>query len=72
LIILRQVARLFAHELVMSDVSRSTFTRHPPRQFWSVTIPQGVREVIGRRLEHLSDSTNDTLTVAAVCGRTFA
>ena len=39
---------------------------------WSVTIPQGVREVIGRRLERLDDVTNDVLTVAAVCGRTFA
>jgi class 3 adenylate cyclase len=39
---------------------------------WSVTIPQGVREVIGRRLEHLDDATNEMLTVAAVCGRTFA
>jgi len=38
---------------------------------WSVTIPQGVREVIGRRLAHLADATNDVLTVAAVCGRTF-
>jgi class 3 adenylate cyclase/tetratricopeptide (TPR) repeat protein len=39
---------------------------------WSLTIPQGVREVIGRRLEHLTDVANEVLTVAAVCGRTFA
>ena len=39
---------------------------------WSVTIPQGVREVIGRRLQHLDDATNEMLIVAAVCGRTFA
>ena len=34
-------------------------------------IPQGVREVIGRRLDRLSDGTNETLRVAAVIGRDF-
>jgi len=34
-------------------------------------IPQGVREVVGRRLDRLSDSTNETLRLAAVCGRRF-
>jgi eukaryotic-like serine/threonine-protein kinase len=34
-------------------------------------IPQGVREVIGRRLDRLSDETNATLRVAAVIGRDF-
>jgi class 3 adenylate cyclase/tetratricopeptide (TPR) repeat protein len=39
---------------------------------WSLTIPQGVREVIGRRLQHLDEVTNDVLTVGAVCGRSFS
>jgi class 3 adenylate cyclase/tetratricopeptide (TPR) repeat protein len=34
-------------------------------------IPQGVREVIGRRLDRLSDATNEALRVAAVIGREF-
>jgi class 3 adenylate cyclase len=34
-------------------------------------IPQGVREVIGRRLDRLSDGTNQALRVAAVIGRDF-
>jgi len=34
-------------------------------------IPQGVREVVGRRLDRLSESTNETLRLAAVCGRHF-
>ena len=34
-------------------------------------IPQGVREVIGRRLDRLSDETNAALRVAAVIGRDF-
>jgi hypothetical protein len=38
---------------------------------WSVRIPQGVREVIGRRLEPLSEGSNHALAVAAVIGREF-
>src|SRR4029077_8645163 len=34
-------------------------------------IPQGVREVIGRGLDRLSEETNDALRVAAVIGRDF-
>ena len=35
-------------------------------------IPEGVREVIGRRLNQLSQRCNDTLTIASVIGREFA
>jgi predicted ATPase len=34
-------------------------------------IPQGVREVVGRRLDRLSDEANEALRVAAVVGRDF-
>jgi tetratricopeptide (TPR) repeat protein len=34
-------------------------------------IPEGVREVIGRRLSRLSEDANQALTVAAVIGREF-
>jgi class 3 adenylate cyclase/tetratricopeptide (TPR) repeat protein len=34
-------------------------------------IPQGVREVVGRRLDRLSEETNEVLRVAAVIGRDF-
>ena len=34
-------------------------------------IPQGVREVVGRRLDRLSEGTNEVLKVAAVVGREF-
>ena len=34
-------------------------------------IPQGVREVVGRRLDRLSEDTNEALRVAAVIGRDF-
>ena len=38
---------------------------------WSVRIPEGVRDVIGRRLDRLSERANDLLTTAAVVGRDF-
>jgi tetratricopeptide (TPR) repeat protein len=47
------------------------------KQRWSgessvrIPLPQGVREVIGRRLDHLSGACNRVLTVASVIGREF-
>ena len=41
------------------------------RTTWSVRIPEGVREVIGRRLDRLSDRANEVFTTAAVIGRDF-
>lgn len=38
---------------------------------WSTTIPQGVREVVGQRLNRLSDECNQILSIAAVIGREF-
>jgi predicted ATPase len=38
---------------------------------WSVRIPEGVREVIGRRLDRLSERANEMPTTAAVVGRDF-
>ena len=37
----------------------------------AIGIPEGVREVIGKRLSHLSAQANDVLAVAAVIGREF-
>ncbi len=41
------------------------------RQDWTVRIPEGVREVIGRRLNYLSQQCNQTLSLASVIGRQF-
>jgi DNA-binding SARP family transcriptional activator len=38
---------------------------------WPVELPEGIREVIGRRLATLSERTSDVLTTAAVIGREF-
>ncbi len=40
-------------------------------ELWSVRIPEGVREVIGRRLNRLSERCNQALTLAAAIGRQF-
>ena len=36
-----------------------------------IKMPQGIREVIGRRLNRLSDRCNEVLTIASVIGREF-
>ena len=41
------------------------------RESWTVRIPEGVREVIGRRLDRLTERCNETLTIASVIGRDF-
>jgi predicted ATPase len=38
---------------------------------WSVSLPESVREVIGLRLNRLSEACNQVLTVASVVGREF-
>ncbi|MCH8310003.1 MAG: AAA family ATPase [Chloroflexi bacterium] len=40
-------------------------------QEWQFAIPQGIRGVIGRRFDGLSDECNRALTVASVIGREF-
>ncbi|MHC5002819.1 MAG: serine/threonine-protein kinase [Planctomycetota bacterium] len=40
-------------------------------QLEGLEVPEGVRLVIGRRLEHLSDDTRPVLTTAAVIGHRF-
>ncbi len=42
-----------------------------PGQLHRLEIPEGIREVVGRRLSRLSESTNHTLGLAAVIGREF-
>jgi predicted ATPase len=64
---------LFVTEVVRLLVQEGELTpeRSAQRESWSVRIPEGVREVIGRRLDRLSERCNLTLTVASVIGREF-
>ncbi|MEE8519021.1 MAG: hypothetical protein V3S98_07845, partial [Dehalococcoidia bacterium] len=60
-----EVVRLLDDEGVLRGDATSAEQRRKMR------IPEGVREVIGRRLDRLSDRCNETLTVASVIGRVF-
>ena len=64
---------LFVTEVVRLLVQEGELTteRAATRDSWTVRIPEGVREVIGRRLNRLSQRCNETLTIAAVVGREF-
>ena len=64
----------FVGEMLRHLSESGSFTRHDDR--WVITvedlgIPQGVRDVVGRRLSRLSDQANRTLAVAAVAGLEF-
>jgi predicted ATPase len=64
---------LFVTEVVRLLVQEGELTpeRASQQDSWSVRIPEGVREVIGRRLDRLSERCNETLTIASVIGREF-
>ncbi len=63
---------LFVNEVVRFLAQQGRFNRDvlavPP----TIRLPEGIREVIGRRLNLLSPASNETLMVAAVIGREFA
>jgi tetratricopeptide (TPR) repeat protein len=64
---------LFVTEVVRLLVQEGELSRESTgqRESWTVRIPEEVREVIGRRLDRLSERCNQTLTIAAVVGREF-
>jgi len=64
---------LFVTETVRLLIQEGDLTqeRTADRDSWSVRIPEGVREVIGRRLDRLSEHCNDVLTIASIIGRRF-
>ena len=63
---------LFVTEVVRLLVQEGELTQESgARDSWTVRVPEGVREVIGRRLNRLSQRCNETLTIASVVGREF-
>jgi len=64
---------LFVSELVRLLVQEGMLAQEESRarSHWSLRIPEGIREVIGRRLDRLSARAGATLVVAAVLGRQF-
>jgi tetratricopeptide (TPR) repeat protein len=65
-----EVVRLLVQEGELRPDKRATGDRRTTT--WMVRIPEGVKEVIGRRLDRLSERCNETLTIAAVIGRQFS
>lgn len=61
----------FLSEIVRLLVVEGQLERPQSRTSMSMRIPEGVREVIGRRLDRLSAECNRILTIACVIGREF-
>jgi hypothetical protein len=61
----------FVHEVVRLLAGAGRLQSPDAVGSWNLEIPQGVREVVGRRLNRLSDACNTILSVAAVIGRDF-
>ena len=64
---------LFVTEVVRLLVQEGDLGAEQVREAdsWTIRIPEGVREVIGRRLNRLSQRCNEALTVASIVGREF-
>ena len=64
---------LFVTEVVRLLVQEGELSAEKVRETdsWTIRIPEGVREVIGRRLNRLSQRCNEALTVASIIGREF-
>ncbi|TMB68783.1 MAG: hypothetical protein E6J43_05610, partial [Chloroflexi bacterium] len=61
----------FVNEIVRLLVADGRLEHAESVSSWSVTIPQSVKEVVGRRLDHLSEECNRVLTIGSVIGREF-
>jgi tetratricopeptide (TPR) repeat protein len=66
----------FVGELLRHLAETGAVVRHEPR--WTISrpladlgIPEGVRDIVGRRLARLRPSANEVLSLAAVIGREF-
>ncbi len=61
----------FVREVVNLLAREGSLLQERPTTSWTLTIPESVREVVGRRLDGLSKECNRVLTIAAVIGREF-
>jgi DNA-binding CsgD family transcriptional regulator/tetratricopeptide (TPR) repeat protein len=62
----------FVVEVVRLLVGEGKLHKASEMDTWTVAVPRGVRDVVGRRLDLLSDDTNRALDAASVIGREFA
>jgi class 3 adenylate cyclase len=61
----------FVNEVVRLLVAEGRLERPRGARSWSIDIPEGVKAVVGRRLDRLSAECNRLLTIASVIGREF-
>jgi class 3 adenylate cyclase/tRNA A-37 threonylcarbamoyl transferase component Bud32 len=61
----------FVHEVVRLLVSDGRLDHPEEVESWGLSIPQGIREVVGRRLNGLSEDCNAVLGIASAIGREF-
>ena len=66
-----EVVRMLVQEGELSGDPSTGSRRTGETDSWTIRIPEGVREVIGRRLNRLSQRCNEALTVASILGREF-
>ena len=64
---------LFVGEIVRLLASEGRLNAGPNTESaqWEARLPDGIREAIGRRLDRLTGTANEVLTIAAVIGRQF-
>jgi predicted ATPase len=65
----------FVEEVLKSLVEEGAIYREDGQWRWKeiseISVPKSVKEVIGRRLEHVSESCQRVLSMAAIIGRRF-
>jgi class 3 adenylate cyclase len=61
----------FVNEVVRLLVADGRLEHPEAVKSWSVGIPQSVREVVGRRLDRLSERCNQILSIGSIIGREF-
>ena len=61
----------FVKEIVRLLVAEGRLKRPEEVVSWNISLPQGVREVLSRRLDHLSEPCHRMLAIASVIGREF-
>jgi class 3 adenylate cyclase len=59
----------FIHEVVRLLESDGRLQQVESVTSWSLEVPEGIRQVVGRRLNRLSDDCNRSLSLASVIGR---
>lgn len=70
-LLVTEIARMLEQKEGLGTGATSASVQGEDRNSWTIRIPEGVREVIRRRLNGLSDHCNEALTVASVIGREF-